>query len=602
MKKLSNIALIVMLMLSWCGVAFSQQRSLLRFPEKTPTLTPQQQHYLGIIAAERTTNWYTFVEVDIEALQQQDAKIDVELVPQHMGHLSATLQNTGIETWHRDNWAWTGSVADVPFSIAHFVYRKGNLRGKIAFSGQTFTIRTLGEGMHILVAVNPDAKKEGCHEMVETPEKTAAKEIERETHFDKEAGTNNKSLAGNCRIRLLVVYTDDASANYADPLGDIQDAVVEFNQINSNSAVSVRMELACVEEITYTESGDANTDLANFKDTNDGQIDGIHALREIYDADMCCLVCFNFNDWAGYADDIGATYSTAFQVTEYDNMLSGYTFTHEFGHLLNCRHDPYVDDTAGSNHGYVRQSSLWRTIMAYNDQCSDDGDNCPRIPYWSNPGITYLGNATGVTNANDNESAIEAYDDDIAGLEAFITNKILAINDGIANDEAAYVIAQTSISTTAVINYFSGSEGSYTAASYITLAPGFSALAGTTFSAVLDNCTENFLTGNDQPVESLTVPDGNAFEVASAEALNVSPNPARDQFNIRYQAATEGIYTIQLLGISGNLVANIAQQHHYDSDTYTVLFDCSDLPSGVYFVRLVHPNGVLVSRVTKASN
>ena len=75
-----------------------------------------------------------------------------------------------------------------------------------------------------------------------------------------------------------------------------------------------------------------------------------------------------------------------------------YSFAHELGHVMGARHDWNVDSTNNSayafNHGYVNKTPTapaapWRTIMAYNNDCSDGGINCTRVPYWSNPNVNY---------------------------------------------------------------------------------------------------------------------------------------------------------------------------------------------------------------------
>ena len=75
---------------------------------------------------------------------------------------------------------------------------------------------------------------------------------------------------------------------------------------------------------------------------------------------------------------------------------------------MGLRHDRYTSGVprTGFRYGYVNQrafepdapvSARWRTIMAYNGQCSYVGGfHCPRIPYFSNPDKTYNGDPMGV--------------------------------------------------------------------------------------------------------------------------------------------------------------------------------------------------------------
>ena len=67
---------------------------------------------------------------------------------------------------------------------------------------------------------------------------------------------------------------------------------------------------------------------------------------------------------------------------------------------MGARHDWYVDTVVNSpytyNHGYVNLEDRWRTVMAYNTECSAETVYCTRLQYWSNPDVTYVGDPMGV--------------------------------------------------------------------------------------------------------------------------------------------------------------------------------------------------------------
>ena len=80
----------------------------------------------------------------------------------------------------------------------------------------------------------------------------------------------------NCRVRLLIMYTDDVAAAYTDPHLTIQTAVARINTTYNNSLVNHDVEIALIEEVTFSEfngSGNpfsATTVINQMEDPNDG--------------------------------------------------------------------------------------------------------------------------------------------------------------------------------------------------------------------------------------------------------------------------------------------------------------------------------------------
>lgn len=192
----------------------------------------------------------------------------------------------------------------------------------------------------------------------------------------------------------------------------VQLAVDETNQSYVNSGINQRLRLVHKEEVSYTESGNfcgaSTADLERLAGTTDGYMDNVHALRDTYGADVVDLIVETGNACGcGY---LMTTVSTgfapnAFTVTRRDCATGYYSFGHELGHNMGARHDWYVDQGTTPypyNHGYVYTPGQWRTIMAYNNECSNSGFNCTRLQYWSNPDVRYTGVPMGVPEGSAN--------------------------------------------------------------------------------------------------------------------------------------------------------------------------------------------------------
>ncbi len=209
-------------------------------------------------------------------------------------------------------------------------------------------------------------------------------------------------------VDVLVVYTP-AARSAAGGTTAMQNLVAlgiaETNQGYANSGVIQRVRLARTEEVSYTESGSFSTDLNRLRLTSDGYMDSVHTTRNTYRADVVSL-WVNSGDACGLAyllTDLGSDFATrAFNVVRRDCATGYYSFGHEMGHNMGATHDAGNSSGPGVfSYSYGFQqfavNPFFRTVMAY--ACSG-GVNCPRVNFWSNPGASYQGIATGTGNAN----------------------------------------------------------------------------------------------------------------------------------------------------------------------------------------------------------
>ncbi|HEX6171060.1 MAG TPA: T9SS type A sorting domain-containing protein [Chitinophagaceae bacterium] len=227
---------------------------------------------------------------------------------------------------------------------------------------------------------------------------------------------------GSSTIDMMVVYTQQAENSWggsANTIANITQAVTNMNISMTNSGINnVTFRLVHTAKVSYTESGDFSTDLVRLAGNGDGYMDNVHSLRDQYGADLVSLIIGSPTSSCGigYLNTNPSSYSSgnAFNVSLYSCVLGNFTMAHESGHNMGLRHDWYVDASTTPcehHHGYVNQVALnlgssspasarWRTIMAYNDRCSVAGFNCTRVNIWSNPNLTYNGDAMGVHGGN----------------------------------------------------------------------------------------------------------------------------------------------------------------------------------------------------------
>ena len=226
-------------------------------------------------------------------------------------------------------------------------------------------------------------------------------------------------------IDVAVFYTPASVKEYRRPYGYQQfRATVDLMFLETNlalaaSGVKVEFSLVGLEEVTYVERGSRNEILEHFANDSDGEMDEIHDERDRFGADIAILLSNHLGLAAGVAY-IASGASRAFGMVRSSKSSTfahglGSTFAHELGHIMGVAHDRYVYRNSASpwaaggthaySYGYVNQrafdesadtSTRWRTIMAYDDQCSDAGFSCFQAMRFSNPDQEFRADPLGV--------------------------------------------------------------------------------------------------------------------------------------------------------------------------------------------------------------
>ncbi|MCP4544791.1 MAG: hypothetical protein GY832_47435 [Chloroflexi bacterium] len=293
------------------------------------------------------------------------------------------------------SFSWIGHLEGIEYGSVILVVRGGVMVGSVNMPGAFYKIRHVSDGVHAIQEMDSGAfPPEGEPIAVLAPRDALGEALVAPTADDGSI------------VDVLVVYTDDARAAVGGITvmeNLIDQAIDETNTSYVNSGVAQRVNLVHAAEVAYDESGfNWSTTLSRLRGTSDGYIDNVHTLRDTYcadevvlivnDAAYCGLAYLMWNVSSSFEDD-------AFALVHWDCATGYYSFAHEMGHNMGARHDWYVDSETtpyAYNHGYLNAPDRWRTIMAYNSDCTAQGFNCDRIQYWSNPGVLRGGDPMGV--------------------------------------------------------------------------------------------------------------------------------------------------------------------------------------------------------------
>jgi|GEM_PF-2436734 len=302
-------------------------------------------------------------------------------------------------------WSWVGALADEPLGVVQFAVRDGVASGVIRSPERgVFRVRFTGEpGVYIAEEINTASFKP-C---ATGPAQSVAAPIDFETNDPATTGAADERGFSVTTIDALVGYTAAArtlAGGTAGMLAEIDLAIASANLAYQNSNIDINLNLALTYLASYNETGNALTDLANWKGTSDGAMDSVHEQRDDIAADVCALIVSDFNACGiGHLMTVpsSAFENRAFTVTAFGCAVSNLSFAHELGHNLGCAHDRDNASTGAYSYSFGYRDPIgsadWRTIMAYAPGV--------RIQYFSNPLISYQGQLTGVlsgSNAADN--------------------------------------------------------------------------------------------------------------------------------------------------------------------------------------------------------
>ena len=313
----------------------------------------------------------------------------------------------------RAGYTLSGPLENVPFGTVSLAVNGGGVAGSVQTSAASFAIRSTGDGYVAIEQVVPPPLECGVRSVArndpqgtgESGRKPYASAAPRASAADEEETTV---------IDLLVLYTPAAKEEMGGRVEmetTLDHWVAVVNHAYRDSGIQQKVNLVHAEEVEVED--DAILILDQLEDI-DGPLVDVHALRDRLGADLVYVVSSGVSDCFGVA-------TKPYRPSDFHPNVGfgvvaascgGDVLAHEVGHNMGVAHDRFENleylgfNTYPYSHGYVNQAAFepdapvaarWYTIMAYEDQCIHEGiSHCRRLPRFSNPDQTHLGDPLGV--------------------------------------------------------------------------------------------------------------------------------------------------------------------------------------------------------------
>ena len=221
-----------------------------------------------------------------------------------------------------------------------------------------------------------------------------------------EAAKSSASPDAGDEIDVLVVYTALAASEADDIDVLIESAIADTNAIYERSAVETRLRLVhSYEDSSYEENFYMENNAWFLRRNGDGVLDTVHIQRDRYRADLVFLLVGGDTDWCDWTYFYPGTATSeawAFGVMHHDCAILEHThsFAVSAGFLQGARGNPEGGSIQifAHGHAFCNAEEGWRTILS-----SDADGLCPlKIPYFSNPDVSYHGVPTGDVELRNN--------------------------------------------------------------------------------------------------------------------------------------------------------------------------------------------------------
>lgn len=405
MKK--NICMIIVLgatlIMASCSSSTPQTSTVASVVPQLFTLQPTQNRqmlqktakgHLKTLLSDPANEEFTLVNVDASLIGGNTENIAITLPnrkAEKFNRRNFSVLADGYEGWvgyQPSKWkaGRSGAEAEIDFDPEYYmsIIRLGNqLAGNFLVDGQRYRLVYIGSDTHVLIKVDESKlpSEDALGVDVGFPASPALEE-------------SQQVSSAYSIIRLLFVSTVQSRAKNPNYRADLMLGLQDVNQIAKNSKVDITYEFAGFIDSAIDEVGKDFGTLLNEVQYNNP---AVNAKRVELRADLVSMYVAN-SEFCG----AGKPSSNKTQGFSAINCIT--SLAHEIGHNFGMTHN-WDGQSDNYIHGYRYAPDggnlRFRTQMSAN--CSP---TCPRVPFYSNPRLSYQGQTLGTVAHHDVARAI----------------------------------------------------------------------------------------------------------------------------------------------------------------------------------------------------
>ena len=136
----------------------------------------------------------------------------------------------------------------------------------------------------------------------------------------------------------------------------------------------------------------------------------------------------------------------------------------------------------------------------------------------------------------------------------------------------------------------------YKAGMSINLLPGFQVQNGSSFTAIIEDCTQTASLKEEEQIPQLKFIT-NLQKDKIAPQLSIFPNPSYHQTNIAYSLPKSASVSIEVYDIMGQTLKTLKSKAIQEAGNYQLTFESENFQSGTYFIVLKNGQAVYTQRL-----